>query len=128
MGLLLRGTHIIMALLPGIVKVADRISNSNSTKFALNSVIKDYGKITEININRNAKKIEMSLDLKGEAETIHLEIVNYEIKDVQDGLEIMVKDILCSRKWLEALFRTFIADNLLKVPKKYSEIIIGLLV
>ena len=117
-----------MALLPGIVKVADRISNSNSTKFALNSVIKGYGKITDINIDRNAKKIDMSLDLEGEAEIIHIEIVDYEVKDIQAGLEIMVKDISCSRKWLEALFRTFIADNSLKVPKKYAEMLRGLLI
>ena len=68
-----------------------------------NLILKPYGTMTKLEINKEKKTIEIELDLKGEDKPIQLKLVNYELSQVGSDSIFNPGTPSASREWLSAL-------------------------
>src|SRR5580693_9378757 len=61
------------------------------------------GQMTTLQINSTGKKAVFDLDLKGEAQTLHVTIDRYEVTTVGKKTFVEIKEFHTSREWLNVL-------------------------
>lgn len=86
----------------------------------VNSQIKDYGEMLNLNIDSQNKNITIEVLLKGEKENIKVHINKYEIVSKGNNKFIKFNNISASREWIETLIRNIIIPEY--APKKVIEI------
>jgi len=71
------------------------------------SLLKPYGKISRLEIDRTKKIIRAELELKGETEPVRITVSNYRLIQ-EDGKNPLFETglIEASREWLDALLKT----------------------
>ena len=78
-----------------------------------NGLLKKYGRMTKLEVDKESKIINADLDLKGEKEGIRITLSNYRL--IQDGenpvLEFGV--IGASREWLDVLLKTLVKTSVI---------------
>ena len=81
----------------------------------LNSgLLKKYGKMTGLEIDRENKTICADLDLKGEKVSVRIKLSNYRLIQ-EDGKNPVFEPgtIEVSREWLDALLKTLVKTNIM---------------
>jgi hypothetical protein len=72
-------------------------------------LLKKYGKMTKLEIDKENKRINADLDLKGEKEPIRLTLSNYRLIQAEGKSPLFeLGSIEVSRAWLNALLETFV--------------------
>lgn len=99
-----------------IVKGLDRLTGSASTKFILNRLIGEYGKMIELTLDTKNKKIIASALLKGENVPIKVIIDKYEIIKKNSASSIVVKEASSDKAWLNAILKSFIVGKSWDIP------------
>ena len=79
-----------------------------------NGLLKKYGKMTGLKIDKENKIINVDLDLKGEKEGVRITLSNYRLNQ-EDGKNPVFElgAIEVSREWLDALLKTFVKKNVI---------------
>jgi hypothetical protein len=76
-------------------------------------LLKKYGRMTKLEVDKESKTINADLDLKGEKEGIRITVSNYRL--IQEGknpvLEFGV--IGASREWLDVLLKTLVKTSVI---------------
>ena len=98
-----------------IVKFADKVTNSKSTKLAINQFIKDYGDMIEFKLDHNKKNLYAKILLKGEDIPIVLNIEEYQIN--KDLGYIKILRVSTNKEWLDAILNNFVINKPINVPK-----------
>lgn len=78
-------------------------------------VLKKYGKLTRLEIDKENRSISTDLDLKGEKEGIQIKLSNYRL--IQEAGKNPVFEpgtIEVSREWLDALLKTLVKTNVIR--------------
>jgi hypothetical protein len=77
-------------------------------------LLKKYGKITKLEIDKKNKTINADVDLKGEKEGIRITLSNYRLIQ-EDGENSMFEPgtIQVSREWLDALLKTLVKTGVI---------------
>ena len=78
------------------------------------SLLKKYGKMTMLEIDKDNKTISANLDLKGEKEGVRITLANYQLileKDKNPLFEPGTIEV--SREWLNALVKTLVKTNVI---------------
>jgi hypothetical protein len=81
----------------------------------LNSgVLKKFGKMTKLEIDKANKTVCADLDLKGEKEGVQIKILNYRLLQ-EDGKNPVFElgAIEVSREWINALLKTLVAAHVI---------------
>ena len=99
-----------------MIKTADKLTGSASTKFLINQMIGEYGKMININIDHKTKSITASVLLKGESKPIEVKINKYKIIKEGSTARIIVEDANSDRAWINALLQNFVVGKSIKVP------------
>jgi hypothetical protein len=89
-------------------KMLPRGAQIEKVRTEINSgLLKKYGKITKLEIDKENKTIKADLDLKGEKECIQIKLSNYRLIQ-EDGKNPVFEPgtIEVSREWLDALLKT----------------------
>ena len=74
-----------------------------------NGLLKKYGKVTKLEIDRENKTINAVLDLKGEKEGVRITLSNYRlVQEEGENPVFELGEIEVSREWLNALIKTLI--------------------
>ena len=78
-----------------------------------NSLLKKYGKITKLVMEKANQTISADLDLKGESENIQITFKNYRL--IQEGGNSVFElgTIEVSREWLDALLKNLVKTNVI---------------
>ena len=78
------------------------------------SLLKKYGKLTRLEIDRENKSITADLELKGEKEGVRIVLPNYQLIQAA-GKNPMFEPgaIEVSREWLDALFETLVQTGVI---------------
>ena len=76
-------------------------------------LLKNYGKMTKLVIDKENKKINADLDLKGESEKIQIAIKNYRLIQGGENLMFDLGAIESSREWLNALLKNMVKANVI---------------
>ena len=81
------------------------------------SLLKEYGKMTRLEIDKENKIISAELELKGEKEAVRITLSNYRlIQEAGKNPMFEPGTIEVSREWLDALLKTLI--NRMSYPKQ----------
>jgi hypothetical protein len=78
------------------------------------SLLKKYGRLTRLEIDRNNKTIHADLDLKGEKEGVRITLSNYQLVQEKDKNPLFAPGAIeVSREWLDALLKTLVKTGLI---------------
>ena len=90
-----------------------------------NYYIKDYGKMLNFKLDSENKKVFLEIMLKGEAESLKVEIKDYLIIEKEGKEFLKFTEIDTSREWINVILETFVKDkfNEIEIPKEYSKLL-----
>jgi hypothetical protein len=79
-----------------------------------NGLLKRYGKMTKLEIDKENRTINADLDLKGEKEGIQIRLSNYRLIQ-EDGKNPVFEPgtIEVSREWIDVLLRTLMKTSVI---------------
>lgn len=104
-------------------KLLDRFTGSASTKYILNRLIRNYGRLVELQINPGERKIRAAVLLSGEQQPVDLNIEEYRIIINRNSTSFVIKTARSSRPWVNAILRDFIIDRHWPLPENKKELI-----
>lgn len=84
-------------------------------KAFINHKIKHLGKMTKLQIDSDAKRIEITALLAGETEPLTIR-ASYEIAHTEAGLSIVPSNVETSREWMTVLANEFLKTQKLHLP------------
>ena len=77
-------------------------------------LLKKYGKMTVLGIDRENKIISADLDLKGEKESVRIKISNYRLIQEEGKNPVFeLGTIEVSREWLDAVLKTLVQKSVI---------------
>jgi hypothetical protein len=91
------------------------------------AVLKPYGTLTQLKLDTTARTIEAELDLKGETQPVRLHVREYEMREKDGKVFVVLKNVHTSRAWLTTLLGDFVVDKELELPdsmKKFLPMIL----
>ena len=107
-------------------KVKDAIL-SKSIITIINVYIQEYGKLLNFNLNSLNKTIHITISLKGESDSIAIEIVNYSFFTENNISHLRFDKISTSRLWMNLLLDNYldliIKNNQIEIPHKIAKIL-----
>ena len=95
------------------------IALSKTAKIAINSKIKLYGEVLDIEIDTKQNKLELEVLLKGEIESLKISIGQYTLQDNK----IIISQISTSREWLNTLSKEYLENKSFNIPQEYMSIL-----
>jgi hypothetical protein len=79
-----------------------------------NSLLKNYGNMTKLEVDMESKTIKADLDLKGEKEGVWITLSNYRLIQEEGKNPVFeLGAIEASREWLDALLKTLIKSSVM---------------
>jgi hypothetical protein len=94
----------------------DAILSAVAKRYA-NKQLTGIGKIISFSLNSLEKKASVSLDLRGEKETIRLDVLKYEILKQGRKYYFVVRDLSSSREWVEVAAKKYLKEKRMEIPK-----------
>jgi hypothetical protein len=80
------------------------------------AVLKPYGTLTQLKLDTTARTIQAELELKGETQSVHLHVREYELREQDGRVLVVLKDVHTSREWLTTLMVSFVVDKEFTLP------------
>ena len=96
---------------------------SKGAKIAINSQIKEYGKMLKLNLNSQEKSIEMEVMLDGEHEPLSVHIRNYELTEENGRHFLKVHGVITSRAWINTIASSHLEGKALEIPAEYAKML-----
>ena len=114
------GSGLLDAVKIILFKMLPRGSQIQKVRAELNQgLLKKYGKLTRLEIDKENKSICADLDLKGETESIRIMVSNYRlIQGAGKNPILELGAIEVSREWLNALLKTLVQKRV--VPEQWE--------
>lgn len=99
---------VLFKMLPRGVQIQKVRAEINS------GVLKKYGKMTALEIDKGNRVISADLDLKGEKESVQIKISNFRLVQ-EDGKNPVLElgTIEVSREWIDVLFKNLVKKNVI---------------
>ncbi len=107
-----------------VARFVDRITDSRSTMFVLNSLdmIRRYGEIVDLQIDRDNSEILIATLLQGEARPITVVIKSYDFSREGKVTMFTVNRIQClDRQWVDTLVKDAFVGKPMVIPEMISE-------
>ena len=97
-----------------LFKMLPRGAQIQKVRAELNSgVLKKYGKMTGLEIDKEAKTICADLELKGEKEGVRIKLSNYRLIQEGENPVFELGTIEVSREWLDAVLKTLVQKSVI---------------
>ena len=78
------------------------------------SLLKKYGRMTKLEVDKESKTIDAELELKGEKEGIRIRLSNYRLIQEEDKNPLFEPGTIeVSREWLDALLKTLVTTGVI---------------
>ncbi len=103
-------------------KLKDR-ALSQGARAAFNRFFERYGRLHELNLDTQNKRIDLTITLSGETDPLHLLIGRYRLSRADGGYRLYLYEIESSRPWAQALARDFLEGRALPIPEEYGKIL-----
>jgi len=92
---------------------------SKTAKIAINSKIKSYGEVLNIEIDTQQNRLEVEVLLKGEKESLKVSIGKYLLEENK----ITISKISTSREWLNTLSKEYLENKSFDIPQEYMGVL-----
>ncbi len=108
-----------MSLFKNLTKRLGQASNALGSQAALvfiNQKIASFGTMTQLNIDREKRRINVELELKGETQSLKAEFFDYRLEEIGGKVFIEFSRIQTSREWLNTLLPQILPKPRFEVP------------
>ena len=79
-----------------------------------NSLLRNYGKMTKLEVDKENRSICAELDMKGEKESIRITLSHYRLIQTEGGNPLFEPGTIeVSREWLDALLKTLVKTSVI---------------
>jgi hypothetical protein len=85
--------------------------------------LEEYGELKRIEINSREKRLELDILLKGETQTVHLRVDQYELIEREGKAALLVKAVTASRPWLQSLLQNYLVGASIPIPEQYAKLV-----
>ena len=96
---------------------------SKGLKVAINYKVKGYGEMIRLNLDSDAKMIELELMLEGEKEPLYVKVNHYELGEEGGKHYLIAKDIVTSRAWINTVAAQYLHGQKLEIPEAYAKLL-----
>jgi len=93
----------------------------------LSNILSDYGKFDYLDIDTEKKSIVLDFLPIGESESISINLSKYELIQESGKYYFVIKNISCSKLWIDKVLKNILIDKKLEIPESYSMDVIFLL-
>jgi hypothetical protein len=98
----------------------DRLVESTAPAVLNETLMRPYGKITSMKVDSGEKMIRLEALLRGEKESITVDVLAYEIAQRNGQISFIAKKIKTSREWITTLAEQKLVDRPIPVPEQLS--------
>ena len=107
-----------------LFKMLPRGAQIQKVRAELNSgVLKKYGKMTGLEIDKEAKTICADLELKGEKEGVRVKLSNYRLIQEGENPVFELGTIEVSREWLDAVLKTLVQKSVIPAQMEVKNLL-----
>lgn len=103
-------------------KIKDKAASVLFAKYA-DRFISDFGNLNDIKVDSESKDIYLSVNLKGEKESVNIKMSGYEVVKSKDNNFIQFHNITTSREWINVALGKFYLDRRIEIPAQYIGIV-----
>jgi len=100
---------------------------SSSIRLAINTQIKSFGEIKQLELDTLNKSLAMEVELEGEERPVMIEINRYEIVQKNDRHFLTIYEVSTSKVWFNKMSSGYLEGKEFKIPRKYVKFIKALL-
>ena len=90
---------------------------------AMNTKLKEYGKMLKLNLNSQEKSIEMELLLDGEKESLTVKVDNYILEEDQGKYFLKIYGVETSRAWINTIASSYLEGKAFEIPAEYAKML-----
>ena len=108
-------------------KTRDRLIEKTAPRVLNETLMRDYGQITSLEIDSGDKTLHVEVLLRGEKEPIRVEILRYEISTQGERPCFIAREIKTSREWITTLAEQQLIGRPIPLPPQLSGLIAKLL-
>ncbi len=94
---------------------------STGAKIAINRMLDEIGKVTSLSLDLKAKTVAATVELAGETVPVEFNVGKYEITRDGDAVFIKMREITCSREWLQRAIQKYQPEPMVKLPDKLAQ-------
>ena len=96
---------------------------SQGVRMAINTQIKEYGKMLKLNLDSTNKSIELEVMLEGEKESLTVKVRKYEIIEEGGGHRLRIEGIETSRAWIDTVAASYLEGKNFEIPEAYAKLL-----
>ena len=103
-------------------RIKDR-TLSAGVKMAVNTQIKEYGKMLKLNLDSKEKSIELEVLLDGEKEPLSVKVENYTLEEEQGKYFLKIYGVETSRAWINTIASSYLEGKAFEIPAEYAKML-----
>ncbi len=88
----------------------------SAAKLYLNQKIASFGKVTQLSIDRQAKRIFIEAELAGEVAPVSVEVGRYDLVERDGAAFVTVRQVSASREWIGKALEEYVVGREFKLP------------
>ena len=96
---------------------------SKGAKVAINSYIKEYGKMLKLNLDSENKSISLEVLLEGEKEPLAVQVERYELTEENGKHLLKIYGIHTSRAWINTVAASYLEGKAFEIPSEYAKML-----
>lgn len=96
---------------------------SKGIKIAINSQIKEYGKMLKLNLDSQNKCIDIEVMLEGEHEPLSVHIGKYELTEERGMHFLKIHNVHTSRAWINTIASAYLEGKRFQIPSDYAKML-----
>ena len=103
-------------------KIKDK-TLSATAKIAINTQIKEYGKMLKLNLDSKEKSIELEVMLEGEKEPLSIKVEHYTLEEENGKFFLKIYGVETSRAWINTIASTYLEGKSFEIPAEHAKIL-----
>ena len=96
---------------------------SKGAKVAINTYLKEYGKMLKLNLDSKNKSITLEVLLEGEKEPLSMNVERYELTEEQGKHLLKIYGIHTSRAWINTIAGSYLEGKSFEIPEEYAKML-----
>jgi hypothetical protein len=96
---------------------------SKGSRTAVNSLMKEYGRMLKLDLDSATKRISMEVMLEGEKEVLHIDISRYELTEEAGRYFLKVYGVETSRAWINTFAAAYLEGRAVEIPAEYARLL-----
>lgn len=102
------------------LKQGKDLALSRGLRLLVDKVLEPYGKTTGFRLDTRQKKLELTVQLKGETQPLQIMVCRYRIVSEGGARFVQADEIVTSREWLNTFLDRYGCGKRIEIPEQYA--------